>query len=306
MMKQAIAALVAGAALTGAHAEPLNKAAVAEDAKWILHLDLEAFRGTQLGKYFMGEVVEPKVAEVKQQGMNFEIHPRNIQSITAYGPKFGNDKEGALLIKTSADTKKDIDALSGLLALDGNDATEVARSQDEPYALYQVNRDFFVAPNVEGHLVLAKSKEQIDRAREVLTGGRANLAGGKAFAGFPAVENTFFFLGVAEGFNEQAQVPPQAQVLKETDGGRLVVGEQGENLFVNLVFRGKSPESTTKIQQVLQGIVALVSMTQNNPEITALASGTKIATEKDNVTVSLNIPVRQAIDKIKEREDNKE
>ena len=87
-------------------------------------------------------------------------------------------------------------------------------------------------------------------------------------------------------------------MLREADGGRLLIGEDEKKVFLNLVFRGKSEESTTKIQQVLQGIVALVSMSQQNAEVTELASSAKITGEGKNVSVTLQFPTVKAIERV--------
>jgi len=100
-------------------------------------------------------------------------------------------------------------------------------------------------------------------------------------------------------------MPAQAQILREATGGRLSVGERDKNVFVNLVFQGKDDMATTRIQQVLQGIVALASLSQNDEEITRLAGGTKIASEGKNVLVNLEYPVDKTIRKIKEHADEK-
>lgn len=300
--------LMAGAWLTTAlitvpMAAPLQEAKVAADAKWVLHLDLDAFRQTQVGGYLADEVIEKKFsAAQEEQNIRFETSLKKIHSVTAYGTRFGEKQEGVLLVNTTANVKKDVEALVGLAALDGKDHTEILRMEDSPYLLYKINNDAFVAPDVNGTVILGRSREQVDNARAVLAGEKESISGGALFAKYPKLEQSFFFLGAAEGFSQGAEIPPQAQVLKESDGGRLLIGETGENLFVNLVLRGKTPESTTKIQQVLQGIVALVSMAQDNPEIKQLAAATTVSKEGENVMVNLEIPVAKALDKIKEKQ----
>jgi hypothetical protein len=194
--------------------------------------------------------------------------------------------------------KKDLDTLVGLSSLSGDGERKVTMLTQTPVPIYQLKDDLLVAPVSGGLVVAAKSRGQLDRAREILAGKHENLAKSDAFKRFPEMPNTFFFLGMAEGFNEKADLPAQAQVLRETDGGRLVIGENEKNVFINLVFRGKNEDSTTKIQQVLQGIVALVSMTQQNNEAAELASSAKIAGEGRNVSVNLQFPTARAIDRV--------
>lgn len=295
-LKQTLAAALLAA--TTSIAAPLDRGLVAADAKWVLHLDMDAFRDTRIGKFLVDDLIEVKLASVREATqLNFDTSFTKIQGLTAYGPGFGKEGEGALLVRTTANMTKDLEALAGLTAVDDEEGNEITRLQENPYAIYKFKEDFFVAPDVNGTAIFAKTEDQIEKARAVLIGKTESLAF-NAF-NYPRAENAFFFLGVAEGFNEASEVPPQAQVLKETEGGRLVIGESGENLFVNLILRGKSAEAATRVQQMLQGIVAFLSLSQD-PEVTQFAEATKIANDGENVTVNIQFPVENAIEKIKE------
>lgn len=295
----AAAALLASTLLFNSHAGPLNKSSVSGSAKWVLHLDMEALGKTKAGSFFIKNVLEPKLAEFKEGGeLNFQTTVGDIQSITAYGPGFDKESGGVLMVRSAGNTQKDLEALGGLAALSGDEGIKL--TQGSPFTLYSVNNDFFIAPDIKGTVVLAKSRDQIDLARGILTGKGETMANSKMFSDLPNSPSGFFFLGMAEGFNETASMPPQAQVLKQTSGGRLVLGENADKLFLNLVLRGKTAESTTNIQQILQGIIALVRITQKDPDVTLLANSAKISSQSQNVTVNLEVPVSRAIEKIRE------
>lgn len=287
---------IAISGLANASAEPLDKSRVAADAKWVVHLDFDAFRKSKVGAHIVANFLEPKI---KNSGMKeASINLTNVSAVTAYGTDFEKKGEGVLLVSTSADVKGDLDKLVKKSSEAEEDEKRVTQVEQGPVPIYQVKGDLLVAPLKEGVVVAAKSREQLDLARELLSGKGKSLAKADAFKVFPEVADSFFFLGMAEGFNETAEIPAEAQVLRETDGGRLVMGEKDKSLFINLVFRGKDEESTTKIQQVLQGIVALVSMTQKDSDATELASSAKISGEGRNVSVTLSFPTVKAIERI--------
>ena len=280
-------------------AGPLDKALVASDAKWVVHLDIEAFRASKLGGHIVTDILQPKLeASPLGKKSNLSINLTNLSSLTAYGPTFEKDGEGILILKTSADVKKDLDTLVGMASLSGDDEKMITMEQHAPFAIYKLKDNMLFTPMVGGTLVAAKSRQQLERAREIVSGKGETLAKTDAFKTFPDVPKGFFFLGMAQGLNDEVKIPAQAQVLREADGGRLVIGENERNIFVNLVFRGKSEESTTKIQQVMQGIVALVSMSQQNKEVTELANSAKISGEGKNVSVTLQFPTVNAIERV--------
>lgn len=285
------------------YAGQLDQAKVPANAKWIIHLDFDAFRKTKIGSEFLTRVVEPKIKENDFfTKANLSISLTNITSLTAYGPNFEKDGDGVLLVSTTADVKKDMDTLVGMAALSENETKDVTMVHQNPFPLYNVKDDLFVAPIGGSTVLLAKSREQVERAREVTSGKGETLAKKNPFKAYPIEPKGYFFSAMAIGFNEEAQIPPQAQVLRETEGGRFLIGENDKSVFLNLVFKGKDQEATTKIQQVLQGIVALVSMSQqDNPELIELANSTKIGAEGQNVSITLNLPTAKAVQHMEKR-----
>ncbi|HTG43351.1 MAG TPA: hypothetical protein VK633_02345 [Verrucomicrobiae bacterium] len=286
-------------------AAPLDKLKVATTAKWLVHLDIDALRSSALGNYLITDLLNPALEDMDElKNLNLSMNISNISSVTAYGPAFEKNADGVLLVSTSANVKKDLDTVAGMFLLSAGTNSPFVLIENKPLPLYSFYKSVYFAP-IGDTLIVAKSKDQIERAHDVLRGKAESLAKMSSFQEFPATQNGFFFLAMAEGFNGNAAMPPQAQILKETQGGRLAVGERGKNLFVNLVFQGKDDLATTKIQQVLQGLVALVSLSQNDADITQLAGATKIAADGKNVMVSVEYPVTKAIEKIKEEREEK-
>jgi hypothetical protein len=295
-----LVAIAAFCAALSALAGPVDKNAVPADAKWVLHLDMEAFRKTKSGAYLTEEVLEKKLAAAKEKvKTNLSISFNNLSSITAYGTRFNQpgEKEGILVIKTTADTKKDIDALMGLTALSEN-GKKITRVQENPYLLYNLNGDAYVAVNSDNTLVLAKSKDEVENAQAVIMSKRDNLSKNESLAKLASGDGTFFFIAAVQGLGD-APVPPQAQVLKETDGGRVLTGENEDHLFVDLLLQGKSAEAAGKIQQIFQGLVALGSLNTENKELNDLANATKVSADGQEVRVHFQYPIAKVIDKLK-------
>ncbi len=281
---------------------PFDPSKVGADAKWVVHLDADVFRKSTIGQHVIESFIRPKVEENEQiKKLNLSINLTNISGITAYGHAFEKKGEGVLILSTTADVKKDLDTLVGMAALSEKEEKDIVMLQDKPFHIYSYKEEVFLAPNVGNSLVIAKSREMLERGREVVLGKEKSLVKAESFNDFPALPERPFFVAMAEGFNDAAGIPPQANVLRETKGGRLVLGEKGENLFLNLVFKAKDDAASTKIQQVLQGIVALVSLSQPDKDITELANGSRIASAGRNVSVDLQVPAGKAIRKITEK-----
>lgn len=287
------------------HASPLQKDLVPSDAKWLIHVDLDQFRKTEVGQFVAKEVIEkqiaPQQAELKKS-FNFDFDWTKINSLTAFGSdyKMQPDANGVLLIKTSLKPQLILDALLGQQTLVAKDSEGLIKKlSDGPGTTYAIKDNFFVSVLRDDVLMLAKSRPLLDKANKVIEGKSANLSTSEAFAGFPTAPKAFFFLGVAEGFNENMALPPQAKVLQMADGGRLVLGENASKLFLNLMLKTKTTEASQQIQQVLQGLVALATLSQSqNPEVMQLAQSLNVKSEKQFVTLGLEYPVSKVLDQL--------
>jgi len=307
-MKPFTSALVLALAITTAtFGGPLQKEQVASDAKWLLHLDLDKFRASKVGTYFTRQVLEQKLSQPKadlKRDLNFDLDISKISSITAYGTDYGSkpDANGVLVIKTTLDVEKALDSAIEKLSANGGDGQGgIKKTQQGSTIRYSINDDVFVTLHPGNLVVVAKSREPNQKASEVLSGKSANLTSGKAFSGFPDMQKAFFFLGVAEAFNADVPIPPQANVLKMADGGRLVLGENADRLFLNVALKAKNSEVVTQIQQVIQGLVALASLSKTeNKDLMQLAQSARVSADENLVSLNLEFPVERAIEKLSE------
>jgi hypothetical protein len=306
-MKPFTSALVLALTITTAtFGGPLQKEQVRSDAKWLLHLDLDKLRSSKVGTYFTRQILEQKLSQPKadlKRDLNFDLDVSKISSITAYGTDYGSkpDANGVLVIKTTLDVGKALDAAIEKFSPNAEAEGAIKKTQQGSAVLYSVNDDVFITIFPGNLVVVAKSREPMQKASQVLAGKSANLTSGKAFSGFPDVQKAFFFLGVAEAFNSDAPIPPQANVLKMADGGRLVLGESADRLFLNVALKAKNSEVVTQIQQVIQGLVALASLSKiENKDLMQLAQSAKVSADENMVSLSLEFPVDRAIERLGE------
>jgi hypothetical protein len=305
-MKPTLTLLSLGLA-TSLFAGPLQTDHVSADAKWLLHVDVDAFRKTQLGAFVQKEIVEKHVQKAGEQAQfDFAKVIGTFHSITAYGTRFEpgedpTDPTGVALIVTEPDTVKALEGFAAAQLLNQPDG-DLKKLSHAAGALYSLKDELFVLPMESGRLLVGKSRASLDDAHKVLGGGGAALNLANKFSGYPDVANSFFFLAVAEGFSQNADVPPQARILQMTDGARLVLGEKGGSIFLNLALKTRDAEVTSQVKQVIEGMKALVSLGgQENPDLNRLVNSAKVSDSDRLVTLSLEFPVAGVIEKIEQK-----
>ena len=281
-------------------AGPLPAAKVPADAKWVLHLDADKLQTTQVGTHFLREVLDPKSAKGKadlRQWLDFDLDWTQVHSVTAFGATYEpkQDNTGLLLVHTSMEVVKGLET-----AIERNTpALRPEKIEAGPTPLYRVNHDSYIWAGPGGQFLVGKSREAVEHARAAFTGREPNLTGTKLLETYRPAANAFFFVGLAEDFGRKASLPPKAAVLKQAEGGRLGVGERGDKVFATLALRTTTPEVAQQIQQVVQGLVALATLSQEqNPQLQELARGARVTAADRWVTIGIEVPVARAIEKI--------
>jgi hypothetical protein len=278
-------------------AGPLDHGRVAADARWVVHLDVEALLRTTLGQTIAREALGPKLEEptaaLKQQ-FGFDFDWRRIRSVTLYGSAFGApDKlDGVMLVDTDMDVAGGMEAALAKLAAAGHSSPrQLERLEDRPAPLYRLVGEVFVAPDPGKPVIVGKVREATLKARQVLSGGAPNLNKASGFGAFCQPGDGFFFVAAAQGFSDAAPFPPQAQVLKMADGFRLQLGEVATDVRANLALSARTAESAQQVQQIVQGLLALAMLTQaDNQDLQTLLQGTRVSRSERIVTLNLTLP----------------
>ena len=298
--KFAVCWMITGAA---AFAAGLPKENVAADAKWLLHLDVAEFKNTQIGQNVAKSFLDAHwetARQVIKPLLNVDLDWRQVDSITVYGTDPTPNDNAVVLIKTDAATQQGVEAALRKKLQDAKDPDD--KAVEEPAgngSILALGNDLFVAPQKGGLTLLGKHRASLENASAVLAGKAANLKTSTAFAGLPEDPKGFFFLAMAEGFATPNHLPPQAQILQQAEGGKLVLGENGDRLFLNISLKAKTVEASQQIQKIVQGLQALMALSQDqNPDLMELSNATQVSANGKVVTASIEYPITKAFERL--------
>lgn len=301
-MKSFTLTLAAAAAiLSSSQADVLKQNFVPSNTRWLLHLDADAFRKTRLGAVVAAEKVNAKIKEAEDATkLDLSFAAEKISSVTLCGPKVGEEQEGILILETTADIRSDLEKLIGFKEMNGGKEPQISRLSVNGNELYTIGEDLNAMEAAKGVWVVGKNKAVVQSAREVVM-GKGSALKDDSFLSYPAVTNTFFFLAVADAGSAGDKLPAQAKILQKAEGGRVVIGESGEKILLNVALKAKDAETITQIQQVVQGLIAIVSLTQpDNKDLTTLMGSAAVQSTSNTVSVSLSFPVDRAMKKVRE------
>jgi hypothetical protein len=289
-------------------AGPLQKEQIAADAKWLVHLDVDKLRATTSGDYIIKQLLNPKLNDFTRQ-FDFDLDWNKVNSLTAYGSAFQSKSSfnGVVLIKTDLDLRKALDSAIEKMTQDkGKEGNPIQKSEEGNITTYSLKDSVFAAFQPGKPVILGRSLDSVQKAGEVFSKDSPNLTSAKTFAEFPKTEKPFFFQAAIDGFNPEAilgghpqegdEANPKAKILKMADGARIMLGEELNQLFADISLKAKSSEVVTQIQQVVQGMIALASLSQqDNQNLQQLTQSAKVSSAGKIVSLSLSYPADQAI-----------
>ena len=285
-------------------ADGLKQNLVPANSRWVLHLDVEAFRKSRIGAMIVEDKAESKVRQVKQDTkLDLDFSFNKITAITAFGPKVGENHDAAvLLIQTTADVRGDLEKLIGFKELSGNGQPPISRITANGVEIYKIHDELNLVQAGEKMWLLSKNKAGLQAAREVVLGKAEGLKDA-ALLNYPVVTNGFFFVALADTGSAGDSLPAHAKILQKAEGGRLAIGEKDDKILFNLALRAKEADTIAEMQQLAQGLVAFVKLAQSdNKDLSTLVSSASVKTNENYLSVDLSFPLNQAMQKVREKE----
>lgn len=290
--------LAAGAVMAG----PVNKAEIAAEATWVVHLDVEALVGSSVGGWLLNQGRQHDLDEkLAQFAGSFGFHPtRDLASVTLYGTSY-DPASGVAIFKGKFDNQKLLDLLD-----------QAQGHEESEYGLHTVHRwtqkpkgkrddgiryGTFYSEQV---IVIARSRSTLDAALDVLNKQAA------ATDLVPAVSAGSFLFVVAEGMPAN-ESPDGARFLRKVSGSFVEIGEAAGSAFINLKLTARKVQDAQRLRQMLDGLLAMLSMVAEQkqerdgliPYWTPLTEGAEVGGVADSIELHISVKTQALIDAAK-------
>jgi len=241
---------------TPASAAPLDRNQVAADARWVVHVDLDAAKAATLAekvqnRWLGNEVVTQRLAAVKTlTGVDLA---KDLDGVTFYGSRLAADT-GVVIVHAHFDENRLLGIVRGkpdynATHYDNHTLHTWAERKDKP-GEHTVTGCVF-GPEL---LIVGREAAEVKTALDVLDGKSAALAGsGSALAG-EVPEGTVVLAGVS-GLGE-AGPAFKSPIVSQSESFWAALGEQGGEVFARLEFVAKSEEAAGQFEDVVRGFRA--------------------------------------------------
>lgn len=316
-MKRSMLVLIAGVLLAAvpALAGPLVIEQVSGGASWVVHANQQQFKKTQTGQLIRKELVNLGIEEnLSNFAMIFSFHPLDdVRDVTVYGT--GKDREKAVVL---IDGFFDKERILSILRMNPQ-YKEIKYGDIVLHEWFDENQKdpnqmMYGSFYKDDLIVMGAGLEAVKLAVDVLKGSAKNAAGGIFNQPVLNAKGAFFqAVGKRVGEMVEQDQDPQAAVLKETDQLGLAIGEIEGKFYIDLGLTAKSEEAAQAITNILDGIIAFVSLpNEEQPKLAELAKKVKVSCEQNTVQVHFESDPEAVVQFLKEQwqkkkeEDSKE
>lgn len=301
--KAALSGLISGLLATAVvQAAPFDAKRVPAEAKWVLHVDMDAARGTRTWDMIREHLeqdpnYQSKLAEVQAlTGMRF---PQDLHDVTLFGASAG-EAAGVVLIHANIDKEKT------MTALQLNPSYASQRFGDYLVVTWDDNgRKMFGAFHDPSTVLIGRSIENIQGALKTMDGKAPSIEAGSTLAA-GATPQLLAFVAAKDLPELKQSGQPRSPMIADLENGWISVSEKGQDAVVQAALVSKTAEAAQQMCTGLEGIKAMVSLSANteNPDpnakhaaaaLTTLKATTENQTMKLDWTISLDL-VGQIVD----------
>jgi hypothetical protein len=290
--RRKLALCIALAAPAAVLAEPLNIRWVPTEARWVVHVDVEAATGSSLGRVAMAhkELWHSHCAKIKA---DTGIDPAtDIKSLTVYGAT-GEEADAVAIIATTSATDSFLDSLRA------KEAT-YKQIQSGKHTLDTWQEDgtsrygFVSKVGDQRQILVSQNQGKLTAAIDLLEGS-APQAVSPVLAVAPARGSVLFVS--ASGVGEAAK-HAKAVVVQKMQDFRLDVGEASGKLYGEMVVSTRNEQDAGDILKMMEGGISLGRMlAQSEPDLAPLveiAQGIEFTTSGNSLKATISYDSQQA------------
>jgi hypothetical protein len=287
-----------------------DPAIVPADAKWVVHIDLNAVRESPVGKELMA-IVEKNAVIPNSANIQIDVKKviATLGSATAYGTTFSKDPkeiDGTLVLQGTDDLRKIAEGLAAQFSVSNPEL--VTDVKDLPFPAYSIKGELTVAFPREPIILVSRSKPQLLKALELYRGKGAR--GSSSLKNLIPKTKTLLVLAASEVPNTDGLFPedaPQARILKMASSASVAIGNDEKLTTASIQLVATNEEMSDKLLKIVQGLTAMLSLAQSDDtQISEFLRSVKAERVGKTIVLSLSFPSEALVKMIRNVEEDEQ
>ncbi|MEQ1894694.1 MAG: hypothetical protein ABL998_19300 [Planctomycetota bacterium] len=291
---------------SGSIGDQLRKDRLPADVDFVMHLDLEGFKATELWKLAQKDGdFHAEFDELKEVEERFGLNPlTDVRAITLYKVEKEEDPT-VVLLSTSAKVDAALEKLRGEAGY-----RRLSEGKIELHTWKERNQDdenvfaYLHGSGDERVVVLASKRESALHAARVLRGEDVSLArSGTGLTVAPA-SGSFLYMSAAS-LSALDEFAPASQVLGLAQGLQFDVGEAGGLLQAHMGLAAADADKAFHLSNTVNGFISLAYLAgQELGDVLELLSGLKVRAQGANVTMDFEFELDRLVEILRSLDDD--
>jgi hypothetical protein len=301
--------LMAGCLLAAGFNVPANqiqRADVAANSAWVLHVNCDTLRPSVIGKHILAELEKPEAQaklSVFQNIFSFDLRTQ-LHGLTLYSAG-SSSQDGVLIVYADFDADKLV-----TLAKVANDSKSSAHNGHTIYNWVDDKKKHHgekqrVYASIQGNRIIFGQRESaVAQALDVLDGSVPNLSLAKAFPQLGVAADTSFLAGAARKL-DVSQADPNVAIFRLSKSVRLQVGEVQQHLVGTLTLEANDDGVATSMMAIAQGMVGLLKLQKDKPEAAKFLQAIALKQDGASLVLTIDLPTDDVVGAMKASAERK-
>ena len=281
----------------------LDKKEVAADAKWVLHLDLDAFRDSQLGTLVLDKIhsTHQDQIDAMKELLGLDL-TADIHSLTGYGTD-ADEKTAVALFHGSFDKEKML-ALLKLnehhTTMDYNDHTIHLWAEDKSN---KAQAGTFITGDL---IAISQSEESVKKAIDVVNTKVASLDSNRQTPLFSLTDRPGrpILLLAVDSLSELTDDDTKAAVLKNSKMLAVLAAEDDGQLSLSIELVTENTEAATQIEQIIRGMIAFATLeAKKKPALEKILSNLSLMRTDNLLNLNFSYPSADLFELLQSADD---
>jgi hypothetical protein len=278
-------------------AEPLNPQRVSADAKWLLHLDADAMRGSVVANAGYEQYKEKckaigqQIEELRTACQIFDPI-KDLKAVTFYGTQFKDDAGVAIVHASFSESVLNTlyEAVQKLpdyklLRHESHDMHAWTHAKGTPHQRSMIG--VYVQPDL---MLFGTSADEVAAALDVLDGAKPRLAEKTSPMSAPTPAGTLLELRLT-GLST-VKLPIESPIIKRIEMLGLTSGESDQVSYLTIKLGTNDAKAAEEVKAVIDGILDSALLATENYEMSELLNAVRVTADDKMVTVDVRGPAQ--------------
>ncbi len=279
------------------HAEQLDLKKVSDGSNWIMHMDFESVRSSEIGSFLEDSLEKIPEMEEKMRGLQkkFGVDLMGVSNLTLFG---------------TGEKHKGIGILEG--GVDASIVTEVTRTREyiqeskvgkkTIFSTDKGRRPMAFSVLKKGKIVFGPDCDYVSEGIQIANGKGSGLSSHPILESLNDVLETpgFLFFANVKGVKETTDLDPWARMMADKiESCGMVIGDDDGGLKMIGLIETHSLESSEPMENMIRGGLAMMEMkAKDNKRMKGLFEGYEVIREGRTIRIEIKISNSFVIERV--------